>query len=386
MRNREQLSFSNIPELLEINKAKIHEQRKIIRSTILNFYMNLKIITNIPFLHSIYLCGGLTRLEAFVFNGQMISDLDIIIATRIPALLYFPFTKKVERNIEASCNLRLVEILPIEARKFSLLPKRIFYYDFKQSGICLFGQDLRSNIPIFNSTQIYYEDFIRLLLNRLEGLLHCFKQDQDKLIFISRETALKEINKAFLAYFHFLLFKKKIYSPNLKKTVNKVIKEKKIVFKCQTYEEKILEEWVTRAIISKFVSLNNEFIPTPKEFWEAFHLISTILQRIVNENWNFVSTSKYTNYFKALFLYHHLKPPFGLESKNRSSLILFFLLNSVKEEGTLHFENNERINAIFKQNPSGNGLFQQLQTSKISFGNFWNQIKNQLIKYWVAGE
>lgn len=113
---------------------------------------------------SVILCGsGATDETCWVKkedNKEYMSDLDLIVVTRI----YSPFYHKILKNIEDLSELPLsLDFLPIFRLKKH---KTLMAYKVKHSGKILHGNsEILNKIPISSSSELPYWEGIRLLFN-----------------------------------------------------------------------------------------------------------------------------------------------------------------------------------------------------------------------------
>jgi|GEM_PF-2891255 predicted nucleotidyltransferase len=225
-----------------------------------------EIKSNLHFVKSVYLTGGYSRGEGTVLNTKnkfkFISDYDILVETHYLKLYNLLKSKKLERKLSEKLN-SLVEI-NVLVRKPS---KRILFYEMIQEGLCIHGQDNLSKFR-FPSNQIDKYDGLRLLFNRMQGLVVAVYKEFPRATYSEywNDKIIKESMKGFLAIAESLLLLSDKYLPTYKER-NKVFQD---IFKKDFFELYVqmvdLEYFVDLATKWK-LNPNTISVSNPVDLW-----------------------------------------------------------------------------------------------------------------------
>ena len=152
---------------------------------------------------SIILTGGITRKEGSATSHgervEVFSDYDFLV-------LVNKVTRKIRKQLrDVSTKLTEefsreglpshVDIFPISTQALSNMKARMFTLDLKEYGRSLYGEDHREYMPDLKAKDIQQEDSLRMLHNRIVGVLECF----DPAIFLWKEKKDESLAK-FLIY------------------------------------------------------------------------------------------------------------------------------------------------------------------------------------------
>ena len=206
---------------------------------------------------SIILTGGMTREEgSAVSYGERIevfSDYDLLvlvnkIGSRIQNELKRisgELTKEFSREGLPSH----VDVLPITPKKLSKMNATMFSLELKEYGRSLYGEDHRKYMLDLKAEDIPQEDSLRMLHNRIVGVLECFDPD----IFLRK--IIRDESKAKFLIYHIaknivdlgssLFSFEKLYLPSYKERV-KILKQnfEKLDFaKKEPDFPEVIEKW-----------------------------------------------------------------------------------------------------------------------------------------------
>jgi len=153
---------------------------------------------------SIILTGSLARKEgSVIFHGERVeifSDYDLIVHSK-------RVTQKIRRKL-GNLAKRLtdkfskeglvshVEIVPISTHTLSNMTSCMFALELKKHGRSLYGEDHRKTMPDLKATDIQQKDSLKMLHNRIAGVLACF----DPAIFLRMEK--RDLSLAKLLIYH----------------------------------------------------------------------------------------------------------------------------------------------------------------------------------------
>jgi hypothetical protein len=211
---------------------------------------------------SIILTGGITRKEGSAIRyGERIevfSDYDfLVLADKVTYKI-----RKQLRNISTKLTKEFsreglpshVDIAPISIHALSNMKARMFTLELKEYGRSLYGEDHREYMPDVKAEDIKQEDSLRMLHNRIVGVLEYF----DPAIFLWKERKDESLAK-------FLLYH---IAKNLIDLGSSLLSFEKM-YVC-SYRERVE---VLKDNFEKF-NISEEYLPLPEivEEWTEFKL------------------------------------------------------------------------------------------------------------------
>jgi len=211
---------------------------------------------------SIILTGGLTRKEGSVIRYgkriEVFSDYDLLVL--VDKVTYK--IRKQLRNVSTRLTKEFsreglpshVDIAPISIQALSNMKARMFTLELKEYGKSLYGEDHREYMPDLKAEDIQQEDSLRMLHNRIAGVLEYF----DPGIFLWKERKDESLAK-------FLLYH---IAKNLIDLGSSLLSFEKM-YVC-TYRERVE---VLKERFEKF-NISEKYLPLPEivEEWTEFKL------------------------------------------------------------------------------------------------------------------
>ncbi len=193
--------------------SKLPEHEKINQQIASHLEQIVKVVKeNLWPVEGIYLTGGYSRGEGTVISKdgkiEFLSDYDVLVETRCLKLWNYYRCLKSMRILEDQLQL------PVELSvRLVSIPRRIFYYEMIEEGLCIYGEDSLSKYR-FSPIEIDKDDGVRLLFNRMQGLVVAINGDFPNCITEEAEIKIvKESSKAFLATAEALLLLANEYVP-----------------------------------------------------------------------------------------------------------------------------------------------------------------------------
>lgn len=121
-----------------------------------------------PRLRSLVLTGGFARGEGTVLDGAPQNDYDFVALRGVGPVRtrYADLRAVLERRLGLH-----VDLAPVAVWRLPWVPASVFWYETALRGRVLWGEDLRSRIPIRTASRLDPAEGLRLLANRAAGLL-----------------------------------------------------------------------------------------------------------------------------------------------------------------------------------------------------------------------
>jgi len=131
-------------------------------------------------IQSIVLTGGMTRGEGSAiqtkFGIEIYSDYDFIVVVdkkifKQSKSFFQQFNIRLTQELRRDGLIPQVDVMPTTIDKLKNARPSMFFFELKETGKILYGDDVLKLIPQFNASSIPKEDSIRTFLNRIVGHL-----------------------------------------------------------------------------------------------------------------------------------------------------------------------------------------------------------------------
>ena len=191
-------------------------------------------VLNVEGVLSIIALGSLPRgeLSYRMRNGnlELFSDIELIIVTKgkiskEDQIVLIKNLKSLRKRFQTASPLFDIAVEFLSLQEFKKLPYKVRFYELKESGEVLFGEDIRYMIPRVNVNNRNIKDTNNIILRRLLSILLYFPRElfEDKRMDFAHDVFKYTVARNALDIATVLLFQKGIFLPTYREKIEYIV-------------------------------------------------------------------------------------------------------------------------------------------------------------------